>query len=462
MTQLERFGLSARKFIHPSQLAATRFRVYAVLNRFEPGTIRFSAQYGVERTFSAQTSEKPLLPLRHRMHDDFITWYAKKVKLYWQLLGGAAVLGAIGLYVMYNNTPPARKSVLAKFEQGSVPSEWAESDALADVPRAELHKSLQAILRPENASHSYAVIVGEHGTGKSTAVRKAARAKGTDDANGVVYIEVGDVRSFAIDLASCLNTAVPEIDWIGALRRRLVMTTGTQDKINIDLSKEPQETWLKIIGPLRAAADEFRRVHHRPMTLVIDGVHLFAAKDSSFLDKLQDFAKLAATTGNLQLVFVSSDKTALVHMQQRSSWSRATILLEIGDIENDEDAVDFLVRRRGLAKAHAVELVRDVTGGRFALLLEASASVSVSALRAIKYNQTSTVLKRMGLPPNHKFFQKLVAASKDGIYTSDALDMLPEKTLNDLLAANVLAVRANGTYAAHSRFVETFLKQQCL
>jgi predicted ATPase len=45
---------------------------------------------------------------------------------------------------------------------------------------------------------TYAVIVGEHGTGKSTAVRKAARDNGRNNADGVVYIEIGDARMFSI------------------------------------------------------------------------------------------------------------------------------------------------------------------------------------------------------------------------------------------------------------------------
>ena len=45
---------------------------------------------------------------------------------------------------------------------------------------------------------TYAVIVGEHGTGKSTAVRKAARDNGCNNADGVVYIEIGDARMFSI------------------------------------------------------------------------------------------------------------------------------------------------------------------------------------------------------------------------------------------------------------------------
>ena len=398
-------------------------------------------------------------PLRHRMFDAYLLWYAKKVIFFRWIVGIGMVLGAGGVYYTYTYAaPPAQKTFFDTFVTGFVPDKFTAIDApaRADVPRKELHGKLLALLRPTAVTCTYAVIVGEHGTGKSTAVRNAARAKGTDGANGVVYFEIGDVSHFSIDLISCLNATVPEIDWRGAVRRRVEATT--KDEAHVDLSKEPLETWLTITRPLEAAAMEFYQKYNRPMTLVIDGVHKFVDKDSAaphFLHKLQDFAKDAATTGNLQVVFVSSDKTALVHMQGNSSWSRAGTPFEIGDID-DKDAADFLVRRSGLDQARATELVRDVTGGRFALLLKADASTDVAATRKQKYTATDTMLKQLGLSPTHPFFTQLVASKC--IDTNKALDVLEKEKIEALLTANVIAARANGTYVAHSRHVETFLE----
>ena len=112
-------------------------------------------------------------------------------------------------------------------------------------------------------------------------------------------------------------------------------------------STQKDFAWQDYNTMVDEAATAFRRKYNRPMTLVIDGVHKLATDDPKFLDKLQDFAKDAADTGSLNVVFVSSDKPALVHMKSRSSWSRAATPLEIGDIP-DDDAIAFLKRRHGM------------------------------------------------------------------------------------------------------------------
>lgn len=402
------------------------------------------------------TAAPPLRPLRHRMYDDFQEWWRRRVLLLRMAGGTAAVALVFAVYwLRTHGPPPARKGILDAFVAGSVPSEWDAKDALADVPRPELHIALAQLLRPA-ATDTYAVIVGEHGSGKSTAVRKAARASSADGASGVVFIEINEVRTFSLQLASCLNLDVREIDWVGAVRRRLEGTT--KDDKGVTFADEPLTTWLSFCNTLTEAARDFHCIYARPMTLVIDGVHKLVEENPKFLDKLQDFAKTAADTGNLNIVFVSSDKTALVHMKSRSSWSRASTSLEVCDIP-DDDATAFLERRFKLDRARAAELVRDVTGGRFSLLLDPSVAVkSVAAIRDEKYTETSTKLLGLGLEPTHPFFQAL-AVSKV-VKTDAAFKLLGGKEkIEALLAANIIAAHVDGTYTVHSRYVATFLEK---
>jgi hypothetical protein len=105
------------------------------------------------------------------------------------------------------------------------------------------------------------------------------------------------------------------------------------------------------------AATLFFLEHHRPMTLVIDGVDALAREQPTFFDILQDFAKTAADSGTLCVVFVSSDKAAVERMKPRSSWSRARRPLEVGDVP-DADAVAYLVKRGvSIVTAGKVEIV---------------------------------------------------------------------------------------------------------
>lgn len=84
------------------------------------------------------------------------------------------------------------------------------------------------------------------------------------------------------------------------------------------------------------------------MTLVIDDAQDIMAQKSEFLKKLQKFAKSAADTGNLRIVFVSSDFAIVAHMARHSSWSRCEDPpLEVGEEDvSEQQAVEFLMRKR--------------------------------------------------------------------------------------------------------------------
>jgi len=146
------------------------------------------------------------------------------------------------------------------------------------------------------------------------------------------------------------------------------------------------------------------------MTLVIDGVHKLVEEDPKFLDKLQDFAKTAADTGNLNVVFVSSDETALVHMKGRSSWSRGSTSSRFATFPTTTPLLFSSAVLSWAARA-LPKLVRDVTGGRFSLLLDPSVAVkSVATIRDEKYTEASTKLLGLGLEPTHPFFQALAVS----------------------------------------------------
>lgn len=116
------------------------------------------------------------------------------------------------------------------------------------VARPQLHTRLQSLLRPD-AVDDYTLIVGAHGTGKSTAVRKAAREASAAGPNGVVYTTVDDGSAFSAQLTTLLEEAPA-----AAAGRK----------------HEPTTSWRLLAPDLRKAAMEFRNQHGRPMTLVID------------------------------------------------------------------------------------------------------------------------------------------------------------------------------------------------
>ena len=193
--------------------------------------------------------------------------------------------------------------------------------------------------------------------------------------------------------------------------------------------------------------------------LVIDAADYVAKKDPAFFRDLQDFAKASADAGALRVVFVSSEGVALPLMRASSAWSRALKPpYEVQDID-DAAAVAYLVSRR-VAPPVAEEVVRTVTGGRFALLLDAAGAMpllSVAAMRTELDVATNATLIKLGLVPTHAFFAELVAAGR--VMSDAALTQLPAAALAALLADNVIALHTDGAYTVHSRHVEAFLRR---
>ena len=260
---------------------------------------------------------------------------------------GALAFQQLGAFRKWSFVSPARR-ILATFEAGSVPEKWSDADAKADVVRDAHLIDMQGLLRPR-ASNAYGIVVGEHGTGKSTLVRQAARSVAPGQANGVVCIDVDDVPNFGMDLAATLGISGEDVSLEVAARRRLMMVT--KEESPFDLSTEPLTSWLRVRAPLDEAARLFFAKYQRPMTLVIDGADALAKEQPLFLDRLQDYAKATADAGHLRVVFVSSDKTAIARMKPRASWTRSLVPLEVGDV-SDADAVAFLVKR-GLCRVSA-------------------------------------------------------------------------------------------------------------
>lgn len=228
-------------------------------------------------------------------------------------------LSLVALLLLYDDSRRHRR-IVDVFAAGHVPSLWDAVDTRDDiVPRVELHEMLMRELRP-HLMHSYIVISGEHGTGKSVALRKASRSAG--GINGVVYFEVNRVEDFSRDLAACVNARASFYQVMDFLHS--FYFPAASDVEASPAISEPMASWLTLSSDLARAAYDFRCIHKRPMTLIIDNADRLAFERPEFLRRLQEFAKTGADSGDLRVVFVSSDKTVMECMKGRSDWSRAS------------------------------------------------------------------------------------------------------------------------------------------
>jgi len=281
-------------------------------------------------SFSAAPARERV-PLRDKMWDKFVQLLRLKASFF---AISTAVMAGGGVYLYTTRTPAANVEAASNaFERGAVGGGAWPEDATVIVERAVLEEQLLPLLRSE-FSDKYGLVCGEHGTGKSTAVRKAARKLHADGANGVVYFSVDEVSNFTADLASVIGHKTNVVDMEESMVRALMKIIKAEEVL----------TWPALKKDIKAGALQFYNKYKRPATLVLDNVDIIAKKDPEFLIDLQRFAKAMADEHILRVIFVSSDGTAPALMKGQSEWGRALDPLEVGDI-SDADALSYLKSR---------------------------------------------------------------------------------------------------------------------
>lgn len=314
------------------------------------------------------------------------------------------------------------------------------------IARPALQEKLLALLRPHDTT-TYTIVVGPHGSGKSVAIRNALRCPGPDGINGVILVDFTNVQTFCIDLEQRFD---PLVKWKAAFGFGYRNDT-------VDAScKADFALWRSVSVKLLKLSRDFRMKYNRPMTLIIDDAHLIAKKSPEFLLLLQRFAKQAADTHNLNVVFVSSDNTVKTLMASQTEWSRA-VMFEVDDVTEPE-AVEFAKKRHGLTWEDASLLVSTVTGGRVGLLADPSIAFKpVIAVRKSMDADTDATVKKLGMEPSHLFFQELVKS--DRIDACIALNRLEgdHVLLAKLVEAKIIVAHADESYSFYSRQVAAFL-----
>jgi len=350
--------------------------------------------------------------------------------------------------------------MLETFERGDITKH--DDTPVAKVARPELIAELQEILQPKTSA-AYYVIVGESGTGKSTAVREAVTSlpyqpqnKKEPKVRGVVYFSAPELpQKFSVLLAETVGYEHDVADFRGGLRRWMSLTTKEEGALKIQ--EEPEATWIPLSTALENVADRFFAKHGRPLVLVIDATDYIAKKNRAFLETLQMFAKAMADGKHLRVVFVTSESATLPIIMASSYFKRATVK-EVNDL-SDADGLEYLLKR-GVPRDRTEDAVKNITGGRLIDLVKYADNYakypSNAAYRRVMDTGTSEDIKKGGLKKDDKFFQFLV---RHGAIERDvALDYLTERRLDHLLERNILANHEDKTYTFHSRVVETFFR----
>ena len=351
--------------------------------------------------------------------------------------------------------PSKERNMLRTFEKGGARG-WYVVEESDHVERPELLASLKALLQPDE-SDNYAVVIGEHGTGKSTAVRDTIVA--LEDPKGVVYVSTPDVVSdFGTELAKAVGYNFVFWDVIGGFRRRL--SRAEKYDTAPSFSDEPLASYRPVRQALLNTATAYKKKHNRPIVLVIDAADRIAKDNPKFFGILQDFAKDCADQGLLRVVFVSSEGVALPLLQSSSAWSRSLPPIEVGEITDDQ-AVAYLVKR-GVEEENAQDAVKNITGGRFSMLVEHAGefqSRSNAEWAEELSERLDALLKESSIDVANKGFRLLV----DGAMKKTVmLDHFSSSQIDQLVKANVISLHSSGTCSFQARYIERFFEKRFL
>ncbi|RHZ60327.1 hypothetical protein Glove_355g68 [Diversispora epigaea] len=344
------------------------------------------------------------------------------------------------LYLTYESLDARVKKMSNVFEKGKI-NQKIKMFSKNLIKRENLENTLIQILQDFSGGNYY-LIMGEHGTGKSTLIRNTILK--LKEPKGVVHFECpSEMNNFTKELANHLDSHKGFTWYIKP----------------VENSKYP--TWNLLKAQLVNMSYYYEEKYKRPVVLVLDQVDRIAKKDSEFLGILQDFAKDCADNYSLVIIFVASEGLVSRLLQSRSAWSRASISFEVGDIP-DEEAVKFL-QNFAIDPKIAERVVKYLTGGRFALLnqfqkLNRYRINSFEEFKMKLFKQIKKDLDMIEFSINHKIFTKLIEVHRIDI--SQAKFDIPLNMIHKLIEVNILKENQDYTVSFHSRYVDTFFREQ--
>ncbi|KAI9771991.1 MAG: hypothetical protein M1840_001279 [Geoglossum simile] len=224
------------------------------------------------------------------------------------------------------------------------------------LPRDALASKARELITPEKEPQGYLLVIGEHGTGKTSLIQLIVNS--LKKPKGVVY----------------------------------VMIPNTDDSVDLVLdSRDTATTIFEVFDVFSRVALRYRNTHQAIPVLVVNNTNKLP---TLLLAQFQDFAREASDSGIATVIFVSSKGRIPRQMRERNVWSRVQRVFEIGNVSRDE-ALQYL-RLHSIDDKTAAQIY-ELVGGRIVLLKSTARNIQkgvrIDDLRHALFNETDDRLR---------------------------------------------------------------------
>ncbi|KIX09924.1 uncharacterized protein Z518_01005 [Rhinocladiella mackenziei CBS 650.93] len=311
------------------------------------------------------------------------------------------------------------------------------------IPRKGLVEEIKDIVTPTEEDRLYSLIIGEHGTGKTSLIKLVVN--GMDEPKGVVYVRIPNRCSLEVDVARAMQKS---LGW------------------GLDPLIDPSEpaTLEEVLQTFSRLTTKYKQEYGRAPVLIVDNANRLAQKLPELLDLFQDYAKDAADEGTAVVVYVSSEGWVPRRMMGRSSWSRRGEIIEIGDVSKEE-ALHYL-RLRNIDGEQAAQIYH-LVGGRMIHLKFIADKLERNSLfedtRQMMLNDAKGQLLDAEVLPKRRYHKEgaviMRELLKKGSISWDAFyDLVDADAGDKLLEANIFAFHLN---SQEITFQSTVMKRFC-
>lgn len=315
------------------------------------------------------------------------------------------------------------------------------------ILRNTLSNRIKGYITPSAGSRGYPLIIGEHGTGKTCLIKLAAES--IENPTGIIYVDTPNILTSPSKFAKAMQEVL-----------------GWKPDPVIDTPESLQNpSFDDIWGAFVRAAVKYQVNNKTIPVLIIDNANRLAEKQPELFDEIQDEAKRLTDERIATIVFVSSEGHVPRRMMERSSWSRAGAIVEVGDVTKEE-ALEYL-RLRGVKDMQALQIY-ELVGGRMIHLKYAADEIidqgkSLEAVRKSEFARVKKQLDSAGLLyDGHETGGTVIRKLLDegSISYDDYIRLIGYKNGDVLLERNVFAVHyISDRITFQSTIVQQFCKE---